>query len=159
MQKCDPESVLLVACGNTLRSDDGAGPVLGDRLVRRFGPGLGCLKVHQLTPELSLDLLGESVKDVVFLDVHQQGSKGYCTSVEILPVHPAAPGDLTGHHLSPSGLLAFARLFQQDLPKGWLLTVPGWSFEFGEQLSPGARDSLKRAEDCFYLWLQSRIDL
>ena len=59
--------VLVIACGNTLRGDDGAGPEVGELLaVELEGTGAEVVVVDQLLPELALDASRSG--RVVFVD-------------------------------------------------------------------------------------------
>ena len=63
--------VLILAYGNSLRRDDGAGFVLGDvveRMLSEAGFEVKRIDSHQLEPELALDISGEKISAVLFID-------------------------------------------------------------------------------------------
>jgi len=104
----DPGS-LVVGYGNPLRSDDGVGWKAAGRLATdpRFA-GVRILQLHQLTPELALDI---SRADLVVLVDARSGPPAGTVSVErVERVEPAAAGGTTwSHHLGPAALVALAR--------------------------------------------------
>ncbi|MCB0173868.1 MAG: hypothetical protein KDJ97_25330, partial [Anaerolineae bacterium] len=63
--------LLIIACGNSLRSDDGAGLIFAERLeyaCRALDVMVERISVHQLLPELAADIAAEAVQAVVFID-------------------------------------------------------------------------------------------
>jgi Ni,Fe-hydrogenase maturation factor len=63
--------ILIIAYGNSLRRDDGAGLILGEKLedaLRKRGLSVSHIAVHQLTPDLALSVAAENVAAVVFVD-------------------------------------------------------------------------------------------
>ena len=76
--------VLVIACGNALRGDDGAGPAVGELLAAELvGTGAEVVVVGQLLPELALDASRSG--RVVFVDAAADLPPG---SVNVRPVHP-----------------------------------------------------------------------
>jgi len=57
---------LLIGYGNTLRSDDGAGQKIANIVSEWNLPQWRSLSVHQLTPELALDIAQADL--VIFVD-------------------------------------------------------------------------------------------
>lgn len=143
--------ILIIACGNTLREDDGAGPVLGERLaaaLRAHRAAVRCITVQQLTPELSLAVAESDVARVVFVDAREAGGTG--ETVRLTPVLPAATGAGLGHHQGPEMLLYYAQtLFGKSaagLP-GFArqVTVPGYQFGHGETISSRTQAAILEA--------------
>ncbi|MCE5336948.1 MAG: hydrogenase maturation protease [Desulfobacteraceae bacterium] len=146
--------ILILAYGNSLRRDDGAGFVLADlieRLLADAGAEVERIDSHQLTPELSLDIAGQDVASVLFIDT--RAVPGPSDDLRVHVERISAPGtgaSGVGHNLDASIVLAYARgLFGKE-PPAWLITVPGFDFEHGEGLSErtleridGARESLR----------------
>ena len=65
--------VLILAYGNSLRRDDGAGFVLADvvdRMLSEAGFEVERIDSHQLEPELAMDISGEKISAVLFMDTH-----------------------------------------------------------------------------------------
>lgn len=131
--------VLLIAYGNSLRRDDGAGFVLAENLERIFlqsGQAAVRLEVHQLTPELSLDISKENIRAVIFLDTRAVTDPDDDFRIHVQKVAPAEIGSPSmGHHLDVSLLLAYTAYLFKKPPPAWLVTVPGVDFNHGEGLS------------------------
>lgn len=143
--------ILILAYGNSLRRDDGAGFVLADVLEDLLsGTGAEARRIdsHQLVPELALDIAAEDVSAVVFADARAvlSASDGLEVGVsEVLPAEAASPS--AGHNLDASVLMAYAKhLFNREV-RAWLITVPGVDFDHGEGLSKTTRKSLARAPE------------
>ena len=94
--------ILLIAYGNPLRRDDGAGHVLADRLEKTWrGQGLAVqrLDVLQLTPELATEIADPAVDLVVFADA-QPGCPGRGPALILQMLRPAttAPAPRAASH-------------------------------------------------------------
>ena len=57
---------LVIGYGNTLRSDDGAGQIVAEKIAQWNLPGVRSLAVHQLTPELA-EIIAQA-DAVIFID-------------------------------------------------------------------------------------------
>ncbi len=140
--------LLIIAYGNTLRGDDGAGPVLGELIERcckqRSIPAR--LQVgHQLTPEMALDMIRPDIGQVLFCDTRVAGRGDCDRGVAFESLRPAAGGNALGHHLSPATLLLLAEaLYRCTLP-AWQATVPGFTFQLGQPFSEPTREALENA--------------
>ncbi len=145
------QAVLLIGYGNASRRDDGVAVHVLQRLRARLGldpdallaaediisdDGLGsrlsmvCL--HQLAPELAEVLAEYDV--AVFIDAHVGG-------LDWAPVHwrevePVYEAGVIGHHLKPGVVLALCHTLYGRAPRGYTLSVLGYDFDFGEELSP-----------------------
>jgi hydrogenase maturation protease len=139
--------ILIIAYGNSLRRDDGAGLRLGEILENIWRERKWCVEriaVHQLTPELALSVARDDVSAVVFTDARVVSKESKRSSPEILvQALPAAPQSPSlGHHLSPAAVMAYARLLYAKTPRAWIATVPGVDFDHGESLSTVALTAL-----------------
>ncbi len=125
---------LILACGNTLRQDDGVGPWLSQWAENRFAsePLVRVISRQQWTPDLAEDLA--RVDAVLFIDCSIESTPG---EVCITPVEPAAAGPgLASHHSGASELLALGKELYGSLPRSaQLLTVGAGSMELGETFS------------------------
>ena len=125
---------LILACGNTLRSDDGVGLWLAEWAERRFAnqPNIRIIARQQWTPELAEDVA--RAESVLFIDCSVDSAPG---SIKLTPVEPAAGGQgLATHHSGAAELLALARDLYSRLPKNaQLLTISAGSTELGEVFS------------------------
>lgn len=135
---------LVLACGNPLRGDDGAGPWLAGWARDRFPnqPGFRVISRQQWTPELAKDIAGAEA--VLFIDCSLDSAPG---SLSLSPVepNPQTPG-LATHHLSAPELLALARDLYAALPhEALLLTIGAGSVELGEGFSVAVKAALPEA--------------
>jgi hydrogenase maturation protease len=139
-----PVRCLILACGNTLRADDGVGPFLAQWAEERFQaePGVQVIARHQWTPELAED--AANAHSVLFIDCSIDAAPG---SVRLLPVEPApATAELATHHLGAAELLALARRYYNSLPQhALLLTVGAGSLELNEEFSDLVQAALPQA--------------
>lgn len=91
------------------------------------------LSVQQLTPELALDVANDEVGQVIFVDAAQGSIPG---AVQVQPLLPAEGPSTFGHHCTPGALLGLVRQLYRRSPPGWIVTITGQDFGFGEQVSP-----------------------
>ncbi len=120
---------LLVAIGNTLRRDDGAGA----RVLDLLGPveGAAAAVCEQLTPELAEDVARADT--VIFIDADVEVGP-----VRIEPLAATAAPLSSSHSLSPGQLVAVAALLYSFRGEAWLCRVPGEDFGAGIGLSARA---------------------
>jgi hydrogenase maturation protease len=137
-------AVLVIGYGNVLRSDDGLGWYVAERLAHdhRF-VGATVLPRHQLTPELAFDCSRADL--VILVDASHGPAAG---SFAIAPIDPADDGSTTwSHHLGPGTLLALAEELYGRAPVGFAVSVGVESLETGEQLSPAVEAALPEIVD------------
>jgi len=145
--------VLILAYGNSLRRDDGAGFVLGDVVERMLSEaGLEVVRIdsHQLEPELALDISGEKISAVLFIDTRSLpetpgGDNLRGQFRRVVSAKNGSPG--IGHHLNPQTLLAYSLFLFKKEPPAWLVTIPGKDFDHGEGLSDTARKAINSAPE------------
>jgi Ni,Fe-hydrogenase maturation factor len=101
------------------------------------------LAVHQLTPELILEISREEITSVIFVDTRAVPPEVTDRQVWISPVQAGGTSPSLGHHLDPAALLALAGLLYDKWLPAWLVTVPGLEFAHGEKLSPTARQAIE----------------
>ena len=134
---------LVLACGNTLRGDDGVGWAIAERL--EGDPTLGDVEVviaHQLTPEMAEPI---SLADtVVFVDCSAVSRAG---EVTVFPVEAARKDNASlTHNVNPASLLALAsEIFASAPRRAFAVTVGGRSFELTEELSEAVRLAIPEA--------------
>lgn len=135
---------LILACGNTLRGDDGVGPWLAEWAERRFAgqDGVRVIARQQWTPDLAEDIARAT--SVLFIDCSLDSAPG---SVNITSVQPAPAGrGHSTHHLGAPELLALARELYDSQPlNAQLLTIGAGSTELGEAFSPAVSAALPHA--------------
>lgn len=156
---------LVIAIGNPLREDDGAGPAVAARLVER-----GVLRegdtdivcVQQLLPELAERIAAARV--VIFVDARVPDGGDAIVNAATDAIADAAADSIaklvrverlisdehlltlagpTTHHLPPSALLGLARVLYGAAPPAAAVSVIGRSFDPVERLS----DDVARAID------------
>lgn len=139
-----PARCLILACGNTLRSDDGVGPWLARWAEQRFRdePGVRVLARQQWTPELTEEITRAGT--VLFLDCSIASMPG---EIHLAPVEPAQNDATMGtHHLAAPELLALSRELYATLPReALLLTIGAGSTELGEQFTAAVAAALPAA--------------
>ncbi|HEY0307279.1 MAG TPA: hydrogenase maturation protease [Acidobacteriaceae bacterium] len=135
--------VLILACGNSLRSDDGIGLKIGCAVEDQ--PPRSNLKVilsQQLLPEHAFDISESDV--VVFVDCSAVTAAGVVTTMTI---HPAEklPTILT-HHLDPASLMKMAKELYGHMPThAFAVTVGAGSFDLSEKLTPPVEAAIPAA--------------
>ncbi|MGA3160659.1 MAG: hydrogenase maturation protease [Terracidiphilus sp.] len=148
---------LILACGNTLRGDDGVGLWLAEWAEQRFSQqsSIRVIADHQWTPELAEDVA--RAQSVLFIDCSIDSESG---SLHLSPVEPATGSpEHNTHHLSAAELLALGRELYGSLPHEALqLTIGAGSTELGESFSPAVTAALPAAckliEETVLLYLQ-----
>lgn len=126
---------LILACGNTLREDDGVGPWLATWVEDRFAdePRVRVITRHQWTPELAQDIA--AAQTVIFVDCATNAAPGEIRVVPVEPVETGRPG-LGTHHLGAAELLALSKELYGARPHySLLLTVGSGSLELREGFS------------------------
>lgn len=146
----DKANCLVLACGNTLRSDDGVGPRLAEWAAERFRDDshVRILARQQWTPDLAKDIA--AAESVLFVDSSADSTPG---RVRLTPVslHVNNCGaDGTGHpathHIDPTELLGLTHeLYGSMSAHAMLLTVGAGSTELGETFSDPVEAALPRA--------------
>jgi hydrogenase maturation protease len=135
---------LILACGNTLRSDDGVGPWLASWAQDRFrdNPGVEVISRHQWTPELAQDVA--SSESVLFIDCSAESTPGSVCVIEVEAASVARALDT--HHVDARELLGLARELYSFLPRAaLLLTVGAGSLDLGERFSQPVLDAIPLA--------------
>ena len=141
---------LVLACGNTLRSDDGVGPNLAEWASERFRDHahVRVIARQQWTPDLAKDIAGAD--SVLFVDASVDSVPGR-VSLAPVPLHlngsePAANHSTT-HQVDPPQLLSLTHsLYGSMSAHAMLLTVGAGSTELGESFSGAVEAALPRAQ-------------
>jgi len=140
----------VIGFGNAYRRDDGAGFAVVNALRSRIGlPALDededgfdqlgrevdTVILHQLVPELADTV--HTYDLVVFVDAHM-GSIPELVREEELDV--CYKSTTVSHQVHPCSLLAISEELYGHAPRGVLLSLRGYDFEFGLGLSDGTAD-------------------
>lgn len=132
-------ATLIIGCGNLLRGDDAAGPVLIRRMWERgLPPGIRCADGGTGGMDVAFQMRG--VEHVILVDACQSGSEpGSLFEVPGQELENLPP--LTGlnlHAFRWDHALAFGRWLLKDEYPQWITVylIEGASFEIGQPLSP-----------------------
>jgi hydrogenase maturation protease len=135
---------LILACGNTLREDDGVGPFLAQWAEERWRTDarVRILCDHQWTPEMVEEVA--QAESVIFIDCATDCAPGL---VRIRPVDTAGADSKIGtHHLDAGQLLALSQQLYGEMPRNsLLLTVGAYSLELREGFSDAVEAALQPA--------------
>ncbi len=144
MTETSSGKILVIGYGNTLRKDDGLGPYLVRQIAGENWPNVEAIAVLQLTPELCEQIAQAS--QVVFMDARMNFPETSPLSDFQIPENSFHIEKLTSGnrvtwdtHLScPTGLLFLTEKLFGVSPLSWWITVYGYDFSLGENLSPAA---------------------
>ena len=133
---------LIVGYGNTLREDDGAGFRLAALLAAEISPHKArVLTLHQLTPELTLNLAHDDIDRVLFIDA----CRGQSKPLTMCRLDPFAAVGSCSHYLAPDVLLHMTHCLYDRTPSGWLLTLTAQRMGVGVTLSEGTTSAMSQA--------------
>lgn len=138
--------ILIIAYGNSLRRDDGAGFLAADaleRILREKGREVERIDTHQLEPELAEKIAAEEVSAVVFADARVAGPDPDGRRIEARRLESDFSAPSVGHHLDSRVVMLYSRLLYGKDPPAWLITVPGVDFDHGEGLSETAAKAVE----------------
>jgi hydrogenase maturation protease len=143
---------LVLGYGNTLRSDDGVGVWIADRIAALHLPNVDVRRCHQLHLELVPDLI--EYESVILVDASTTGESIAVRRCIPSPLRPSS----TDHNVSPEVLQQLA-LELYDAPIDiHLYTVRGECFDFGSTFSPSVKDRAGRALSMIISRIQSFVD-
>ena len=132
--------VLLIGYGNPGRLDDGLGPALAAALEQKRLPGVTVDADYQLVVEDAAVAAKYDV--VVFADAAVQGAEPFFFK----QIEPQADLSFSSHSCEPGAIVAMARDLFHGRTRGYALGIRGYEFnEFGERLSPKAKENLEKA--------------
>ena len=140
---------LILACGNTLRSDDGIGPRLAKWAAGRFRDDFGVrvLARQQWTPDLAEEIA--AADSVLFVDSSIDSAPGRVSLIPVAMNKTGFDGARHGpatHQFDPAYLLALAHELYGSLAEhAMILTVGAGSMELGETFSDAVEAALPRA--------------
>lgn len=145
--------VLVIGFGDSLRSDDGAGP----RVAALLPPAetLVVRVCDQLTPEAAEDLRGRDL--VVFVDATATLDPG---AVAVRPLEPGKSDEASQftHDCRPETLLLLAERLYDARPRAFLVTIGAASFDFGAALSPTVEAALPTAAEAVRRVIEGAFD-
>ena len=122
---------LVIGYGNPLRGDDGVGWHVAKMLqARQDDLEIEATACQQLVPELAERI--SRAKAVYFVDATSAGVQG---EWRCQPIQSEDAPSALAHFATPSALLAMAQRLYGIVPKAYLFTICGASFEFSGELS------------------------
>jgi hydrogenase maturation protease len=142
--------ILVCGFGNLYRRDDGVGRAIvngvRERLGRaplnplddgfnELGRSVDTVVLHQLVPELA-----ELVADydlVIFVDAHVADLSQLLCEERVTPAYRSA--SFVSHQTHPATVLELAEKMYGRAPQAVMLSLPGYDFDFGEDLSAETR--------------------
>ena len=134
-----PAGLLVIGYGNTLRRDDGVGPMVAEAVAMLGLPGVRAMACALLTPELA-EAVSQAAA-VVFVDAAVDAPQ----EVQLRELAPAASSQVMAHAANPATMLALARDVFGHAPEAWWLTIPATELGIGEELSPSAQRGFEAA--------------
>ncbi|MBU0992765.1 MAG: hydrogenase maturation protease [Proteobacteria bacterium] len=125
--------IWIIGYGNKERCDDGAGPVVAERLQFMFRnrPEIIIRSVHQLDPVLVDDT--NPPEDVILIDATLDQQVNGLRVQMLMPEKIPLPFSL--HHLPPGLFLELLGQYHGYYPSAWLVTIQGNDFGFGTGLT------------------------
>ena len=121
---------LVIGYGNDLRSDDGAGRAVADRVDGLNLPGVVVRSVMQLTPELALEIA--EADTVVFVDASIE-----VEATTAAPVAAASPDPSALSHFStPATLLGMTATIGKVPSTAVAISIPVTDIGLGMELTP-----------------------
>jgi hydrogenase maturation protease len=150
---------LVVGCGNLLRGDDAAGPVLVRLLADRDLPA-GVRLVDGGTAGMDVAFAMRGVRHVVLVDASSVGVEpGTVHRVPGSELVDLAPPEGNLHRFRWDQALGFAQwLLKDDYPQDvtvWL--IEGETFEIGAELSDAAQAAVERVADSIVAELATEV--
>ena len=142
--------ILVLACGNTLRGDDGVAWHIGTALKEELADSeVEVILTQQLLPEHAEPL--SKTNGAIFLDCSAIAQPGVVSTLTLCAAQ-SLPRIFT-HHLDPASLLKLTHDLYGRIPsRAVSITIGGKSFELQEQLSepvtaaiPIALEAVRRA--------------
>jgi hydrogenase maturation protease len=136
--------ILIIGYGNTLRSDDGAGQLVAEKIDNLEWENVRTITVHQLTPELAFHI-AESEK-VIFIDAYSCTENEAKLKIESLNLEENQV--ILPHSINPTSLLNLSHKLYNKLPPAWWVLIPAISFDFGENISAITNQNIEQAITC-----------
>jgi len=151
---------LVIGYGNPSRRDDGVGLAVVNGLRERLGrpplaegddgfddlgQPLDTLALQQLTPELAETVA--AYDRLILVDAHVGA---YPELIQRVQLRPQVEPSLVSHHLKPNHLLALAEQLFGQAPVAELISIRGFDFDFGTELSPATAEGVRQVVDLLF---------
>jgi hydrogenase maturation protease len=132
-----PRRPLVIGYGNPHRQDDRVGHIVAEA-VQQWADGAG-LPLEVVTAyQLDLDMVEQisAASLVVFVDAH---TPSFCDGLACTQIVPDDDAGFTTHAFTPGGLLALAARLTGRAPQAFIVSVPGFAFDLGDEISARTR--------------------
>ena len=130
--------VLVIGYGNDLRSDDGAGRWVADRIEELDMAGVDVVSVAQLTPELAVAIAGRRL--VVLVDASVDTEE-----LTVSDIDPSQGSGVMSHHGDPSTVIAMAASVGTLPARAVLVSIPATDLGMGFSMSPPTAAAAEQA--------------
>ena len=140
----DIAPTLIFTYGNPSRGDDGLGPAMfelleTDKPSEHYLDDVELLTDYQLQIEHSVDI--EHRDRVLFIDASVSADAPY----EFCQLHANRDNSYTTHAMSPASVLdVYQQINQRRPPPSYMLSIRGYEFGLGQELSQQARLNLQQ---------------
>jgi hydrogenase maturation protease len=136
-------TILVIGYGNSLRSDDGAGQYVAQKVAVWDRPLVMTQTAYQLNPDMVGAIIEASI--VVFVSVVPV-QPADPTSLQVQSLSPLSADRAWGHDYSPAMLLTIAQQLYATVPKkSYWFQIRGENFEFGERFSSLTQQGIQQA--------------
>ena len=137
------DRTLVIGYGNTLRRDDAAGVYAAELIEQRY-PGVMCLTVPQLTPDMAVTLA--HYRTVVFIDASITAKELRVTKLRT----KGSTVDYDSHSMTPQMLLDASNDLYGVVPRDTIqIEIPASDFTLGELPSANVRALVDRCVNEF----------
>ncbi|MCX7942626.1 MAG: hydrogenase maturation protease [Dictyoglomaceae bacterium] len=127
------KKILLVGFGNEYRKDDGLGIKLLDLIEGEFDK----IKIQELTFDMAEIIKNYDI--VIFVDASLEGKE-----ISFRKISEKCTFSPLTHHTSCEELLIWTKALYGKTPEFYLLSIKGYDFDFGEELSEEAKKNLEK---------------
>jgi hydrogenase maturation protease len=143
------KTLCILGIGNTLRSDDGIGAFVCQRLEKLNLDGVTIHIIHQLQTEWLDELTG--FNSVLIIDAAVSDDD----HITIIPVDKAQTISTNiSHHISINLLADLMTTMHNSRVHFYACAIPAENFDFGETLSANGEKNAEKAIDLIKLWLE-----
>ncbi len=125
---------LIIGYGNRNRRDDGAGWYVVERLQALAVPNVDLVTAHQLEVDMAETV--SRYDTVFFVDAAIPETPH---AVVRVAVRPNFQSHSVAHYLTPADVLALSSSLYGAEPHGFLFSIRGMDFNFGETLTPAVQ--------------------
>ena len=133
-------SILVIGYGNPGRLDDGLGPALAEEVERLNLPEVTVDANYLLTVEDAPLIAAHEL--VIFADASVRKEEPFLFE----RIMPKSTLSFSSHSVAPAHLLGLAYELFGAATEAYILAIRGYAFDdFGERLSPRARQNLDKA--------------